>query len=201
MIRVTSAVSPKELDVGGTVSILHTTEMFVKGHMLRLFNLIGSQVKIEYVLEGLCITKKDTRADAMFETAGTMSTSRKGRDFTSKGTEVLKVRGRASTEFEARESAVAMRDNVVEAQVVMKRVGPEFEGKTSTIEDGTQRILDGAMRAFTRAILMGRVGSSGFNGIPSLLEQGADISGFAQVTTKIHANILMLDIFSTSMFG
>jgi len=115
MIRVTSAVSPKELNVRGTVSVLHTTEVFVKGHMLRLFNLIGSQVKIEDVLEGLCITKKDTRADAMFETAGTMSTSRKGRYFKSKGTEVLKVRGRASTEFEARESAVAMRDNVVEA--------------------------------------------------------------------------------------
>ena len=102
MSRVTVTVSAKKLNVGGTVSILHTTEVFVKGHMLRLFNLIGCHVKIEDVLEGLCVTEKETSADAMFKTAGAMSTSRKGRDFASKGTEVLKIRGGAGTDFETR---------------------------------------------------------------------------------------------------
>jgi len=198
--RIIIAMSMKELNVGRTISILHATEMLVKGHMLCFFDLIGSCIKIQSILEGLSIAKEKARTNAVFKTAGTMSTGGKGRNFAAKGSKVLEIRRRTGTYFKAGESASAVGNNIVKTQVVMKSVWPELEGKPSAIENGAQRIFDGTVRTFTRTILMGRIRRCRFNNVPSFFEVIADISGFAQVTTKIHTDIFVCNIFATAMF-
>jgi len=74
---------------------------------------------------------------------------------------------------------------------MLESIGPELWIQTSTTKHVTKTFSNQPMKTFTRTILMRRIRSSGFNGVPSILEKGNNFCTSSQFSSQIKSNIFI----------
>jgi hypothetical protein len=138
--------------------------------MLGSLNRFSNGIIVENILHSPRKTKEDANTSIRSKLIRAAGSGRKGINTAAENAEVSKVWFLARTELVGGSSTVAMNGDVVQAKVVLKSVGPEFGGKTGAAEESTEGIANSTVGALAGTILMGGVGSSGLDGVASLLK-------------------------------
>ena len=99
---------------------------FIICDMLGFFHTVSVKVVVEDVLGGITVTKKDPLAYIIMESVWTMRAWGKTANTTAKGAKKAEIGDMARTDGVRRLITSTMRGNVVDADEVMKRIGPEF---------------------------------------------------------------------------
>jgi hypothetical protein len=135
----------------------------------------------------------------MFKAARALSASRESGDTTTKRAKIAKVGGTAGTDLKGRLGSSTMRDHIVQANIMVEGVRPEFSREIGTTKKSAKSIFNGAVGTLDRTVLMRRIAACRLKAIASILKETTDISRLAQFTTKIHTNVFIRDIFATAM--
>lgn len=143
---------------------------FIEGNVSAMLDGLRVDVVVEDVFERLSIAKEDAASCVGMEFLGAtfVRTIWKGVEQTTKCSEQPEIRFVAGTEFEWGLIAVAVRGDIVEAEVMVKGIWPKLGGKAGTTQHGVDPINDRLMWTFARAVLAGGVGSGGFNAVTGM---------------------------------
>ena len=94
-----------------------------------------------------------------------------------------------------------MRGGVIDPDVVVKCIGPKGGREGGAIKHGTDGIANCTMGLLNRAILVRVTRGSEFNRITGSFKEIEDVMTFAQITTRIKANILVFDFAGGVILG
>jgi hypothetical protein len=89
--------------------------------------------------------------------------------------------------------------DIIQLEEVIDGIWPLFGGKAGTGKHSTDGIGKGLMGTFDLAVLVRGVGCSRLKGIASILKELNNSLAGTQITTWIHANILVGDILGETM--
>lgn len=73
----------------------------------------------------------------------------------------------------------------------MKRIRPKCRRKIGSMEHSTDGISNSLMCTFNRAVLVGRISTSGANVVVKTFEESLDLGVLVEFTTLVHVDILV----------
>jgi hypothetical protein len=123
--------------------------------MLCGLDCLRGQVTAKDVLQGLAEAKEDTNASIIVKSIRMPRMRRQGTDSTTKDPKQMKVHSTTGADSNGRVFAALVRCDTAQSKEAIKGKGPKDSSKVSATEHGSKGITNGAMRAFTRTILMG----------------------------------------------
>ena len=83
------------------------------------------------------------------------------------------------------------RKRVLDAEVMVKGVGPELDGEIGTMEHSAESISNGKISTFDGTALIRRVGTGGVDAIAKLTEELLDLGIAIKFPSLIHVYVLV----------
>ena len=191
----------KQTSIGRSFLERKITHGLVERDVLSCLDVFGFHIKIVDLRSGGWVSKENAGDGIVNSLVRTVWTCWLDINTATKDTEHVNFWLDLGADKERRVNIDAMRSDIVDLEKVKKGIRPIFWFKTSAMQHGTNGVTDGAVRTFTRTILMRRIRGCRFTFVPSLLKEFPYFLRSAKFTTKIKANIFVLDVRTKTMLS
>jgi hypothetical protein len=150
----------------------------------------ASQIKIVHDFKGSRVSEEDTEAGVWHDTSVTGG-CRLNVDAAAESPERRQVGERGAAHLVRARWAVAVGNEVVYADVVIKRIRPKVRLQICTREHCTKCVTDRLVGLLAWSVLMRGVRAGEFHGVSEVDERSMDVPTFAEFASSVHAHVFV----------